>query len=151
VREARDHLLSVRLVSVAVEALSCGSPLSGLIAEDGVALRLNLVWDGRLRDTVSAEFERGEEIEKRLHALWATRPAPHTRGADMPVAVAQGDLDTLLAVRRWYKESEATSIVVLPGPDAEREEREQARERLLVEAWHVLTTWPAGRAAGSIV
>ncbi len=67
------------------------------------------------------------------------------------MAVLQKDLDRILALRRWFKESEAYSLVVLPGPSATLEDQQQARELLLAEAWHVLAEWPAGRAAGSVV
>ena len=65
------------------------------------------------------------------------------------MAVPQKDLDALLAVRRWFRESEAASVVLLPGPAASPEER-STRERLLAEAWQVLAMWPADRAVGSV-
>jgi len=155
VREARDHLLSVRrsYQSLAEARSLRFAALWPAVGEGGsAALRLNLVWNGRLRDAVSLPSSSvAEGIEDRLHALWAACSTGCTRGADTSMAVAQKDLDALLAVRRWYKESEASSVVILPGPDAGLEERERARERLLAEAWRVLAMWPAGRAAGPVL
>jgi hypothetical protein len=155
VREARDHLLSVRrsYQSLAEARSLRFAALWPAVGEGGsAALRLNLVWNGRLRDAVSLPSSSvAEGIEDRLHALWAACSTGCTRGADTSMAVAQKDLDALLAVRRWYKESEASSVLTLPGPDAGLEERERARERLLAEAWRVLAMWPAGRAAGPVL
>jgi hypothetical protein len=154
-REAREHLLSVRRsYQSLVEAASLRfAALWPETADDGTTLlRLNLVWDGTLRETVSLPGSCvAEEIRSRLRALWAS-PAPSwTSPGELPVAVMQKDLDALLAVRRWLKESEPTSLVTLPGRDAGLEERQAAAERLLAEAWQVLDVWPARRAAGSAV
>ncbi len=153
VSEARDHLLSVRRSYQSLaEALSLRfAALWPAVGEDGsAALRLNLVWDGRLREAVSLpSSSMAEEIESRLHALWATRSSAW--GANISMAVAQRDLDALLAVRRWYKESDAAFLVALPGPDASLEERQHASERLLAEASRVLAMWPAARATGSML
>jgi len=155
VREATDHLLSVRRSCQSLaEALSLRfAALWPAIGDDGTAaLRLNVVWDGRLREAVSVPSSRvAEEIEKRLHALWATRSTAWAWGSDTSMAVAQKDLDALLAVRHWYRENRAASLVVLPGSEAGLEEREQAKRRLLAEAWRILASWPADRAAGSVV
>jgi len=64
------------------------------------------------------------------------------------VAVAQKDLDRLLAVRRWLRESEAR-VVELPGPNATLEEQQLARQSALTEAWQTLAAWPTGRAPAS--
>ena len=71
-------------------------------------------------------------------------------GAEMQ-AVAQRELDSLLAIRRWYNEGGAASVVALPGRDAGSGEREEAKERLIAEAWQVLTIWPSDRAVGSLL
>jgi DNA polymerase III subunit epsilon len=158
VREARDHLLSVRRSYQSLaEAVSLRfAALWSAVGEDGAAaLRLNLVWDGRLQEAASLPTSNvTEELEKRLHSLWTGRSAACTSGsipAETVVAVPQKDLDGLLAVRRWYKENEAASVVVLPGPTAGFKEREHASERLLAEAWEVLAMWPADRAVGSVI
>ncbi len=82
------------------------------------AVRLNLVWDGTApRDRLALDPGIAEEIEKRLDALCAgpTGGQPPAAATDPAVAVPQRDLDTLLAVRRWFNESEATGVVILPG------------------------------------
>jgi DNA polymerase III subunit epsilon len=157
-RDMREHLLSLRrsFQSLTQAASLRFAAFWPAVADDGsAALRLNLVWEGRLREAAllpSASI--AAEIEKRLDALWSSAPVMKARAAsqpELPPAIAQRDLDTLLAVRRWYKESEPTSLVLLPGADAGLEEREQAKERLLAEAWQILALWPADRAVGSVI
>jgi hypothetical protein len=92
-----------------------------------------------------------EEIAAMMDALSAPAPVCRAAAPDDGVAVLQKDLDRILALRRWFKESEAYSLVLLPGPSGTPEDQQQARELLLAEAWHVLAEWPAGRAAGSVV
>jgi excinuclease UvrABC nuclease subunit len=175
VREAADDLAGIRRsYQSLMEAVSLRfAALFPAVDEDGTAvLRLNLVWDGRLHEAASLpSASAAEEIEARLYALWAggsngtssrhlgaspvkppVVPSPPI-GMDgaPPVAVTQGELDSVLAIRRWYKESEAAPLVVLPGPDSGLEERESARERLVTEAWNVLAVWPADRVLGSVL
>jgi DNA polymerase-3 subunit epsilon len=154
IREGLEALLNVRRSYQSLgEAVSLRfAALWPAVEADGVpALRLNLIWDGRLREAASVPNPVvAEEIERRLDALWAPAAFPAPAVPEEGVAVPQKDLDRLLAVRRWLKESEAT-VVELPGPCAGLEEQQQGRERLLAEAWHVLAGWPAGRSAGSVV
>ncbi len=158
-REGKEALLNVRRsYQSLVEAVSLRFAALWPVTEaDGAAaVRLDLVVDGRLREAVSLPSPTlAEEIEKRLDAVWAPAPAPIVAGRPAvppdEVTVLQHELDTLLALRRWIKESEPASLVVLPGPAASLEEQHAARERLLAEAWHVLAAWPGGRAAGSTV
>ena len=144
VREARDHLLSVRRSYQSLaEAVSLRfAALWPEIEEHGcAALRLNLVCDGRLREAVSlAPADLNEELTKRLEVLWPSRSNGRNRQTDVQALVSQMELDALLAVRRWYKDSEATSLVLLPGAQASLEERERAREELLAEALRVLAS-----------
>lgn len=154
-REATEALLNVRRsYQSLVEAVSLRfAALWPAVGTDGTqAVRLNLVWDGRLQEAVSLPNPvLAQEIGRRLDAL--SEPAPGRRPPEPRdgVAVLQRDLDRILALRRWFKECEAPSLVVLPGPSAIPEERQQAQERLLTEAWHVLAGWPEGRTAGSVV
>ena len=161
-REAKEQLLNIRRSYQSLaEAMSLRfAALWPVVEADGsVALRLNLIWDGRLQEAVSVPSPMvAQEIEKRLDALWAPSPvacgSPEASGrapAERPAVVLQKELDGLLAIRRWFKESEVASLVVLPGPHAEKEQQQQARERLLTEGWRLLASWPAGRAAGSLV
>lgn len=151
VREARDHLVGVRRSYQSLTEAVClrFAALWPTVDEDGsAALRVNLVWDGRLREAVTLPSERVvQRLRDHLDALWAARPAVRGPRAPMPV-VAQKDLDALLAIRRWCNEG-VTSVVILPGADAGLEERERATARLLDEAWQVLAVWPADQAAGA--
>jgi len=84
---------------------------------DGPGVRLNVVWNGRLMEPVSvpaSSLDAG--IEKALKVL---PPAPHEdTGRDLPVAVCPYEVDSLLAVRRWLKETErpATVLLTATGP-----------------------------------
>jgi DNA polymerase-3 subunit epsilon len=161
-REAREQLLNVRRSYQSLaEATSLRFAALWPVEEgDGAAaLRLNLIWDGRLQEAVTVPGSAvAQEIEKRLDALWAPAPVvcgpPGTSDAaqgETAIVVLQRDLDSLLAVRRWFNESEAASMVVLPGPWADPEEQQQARKQLLAEAWRVLAPWPAGQATESLI
>ena len=157
-REARDQLPNVRRSYQSLaEAISLRfASLWPMVGSDGsISLRLNLIWEGRLLEAVTLPSAgAAEELEKRLDALWAAPPvtggaagSPGGASGMEAAVVPQTDLDRLLAVRRWFKESEPASLVALPGPDAGEDERRCACERLLAEAWRVLALWPAGGAA----
>jgi hypothetical protein len=141
-REATEALLNVRRsYQSLVEAMSLRfAALWPATDTDGApAVRLNLVWEGKLREAVSLPDPiLAEEIATRLDALSQPGPACRPPAVGDGVAVLQRDLDRILALRRWFKESEADSLVVLPGPSETPEKQQQARERLLAEAWHVL-------------
>jgi DNA polymerase III subunit epsilon len=156
VREATEALLNLRRSYQSLrEAVALRfAALWPIFQADGVpSVRLNLVWDGCLREAVSLPSSAlAEEIDERLNGLWA--PAQANRPVaepGAPTAVLQKDLDRLLALRRWFKESETGAVVELPGRCAGLQEQQEARERLFAEAWQVLAAWPASQAAGSIV
>jgi DNA polymerase III subunit epsilon len=168
VREAKEHLLNLRRsYQSLLEAVTLRfGALWPVVETDGtLGLRLNLVCDGRLSDASTlAHPAVAEEIERRLNALWAPfsaagRPICGPRGAagpvealaDAAVAVRQRDLDKLLAIRHWLKEPGNASVVLLPDVTAGLQEQQEARERLLTEAWQVLAMWPAGLTAESVV
>ena len=154
-REAKEALLNVRRSYRSVmEAVSLRfAALWPTTETDGVAaVRLNLIWDGRLHEAFSVPNSLVvEEIEKRVDHLLAPAPASWSPVPEEGVAVKQKDLDRLLAIRHWFKESEAASLVVLPGVAASLEERQRAQQHLLAEAWQVLAFRPAGRKAGPVV
>jgi DNA polymerase III subunit epsilon len=156
VREARDHLLSIkRSYASLAEAVSLRfAALWPAVDDDGgAALRVNVIWDGWLVDAASLPADRvAEGFHARLHTLCTSRPEGRARctgTSEMPVLVAQKDLDGILAIRRWYKESEAASLVMLPGAGAGQEEYDRVQEHLVAEAWRVLAAWPADRAAAA--
>jgi DNA polymerase-3 subunit epsilon len=152
-REARDDLLSIRRsYQSLVEALSLRfAAVWPTVGEDGrPVVRLNIVWDGRLREAVSLPgSDVAEQINDRLDALWRYRPATEDTAQGTAVAVPQKDLDRLLAVRRWFKESDVRGVVGLPGAESGPDEREEAKSRLLAEAWQALALWPGERVVGS--
>jgi hypothetical protein len=154
VREARDDLLSIRRsYQSLVEALSLRFVALWPVAGDGAepAVRLNIVWEGRLHETVSLLGPGiAEQIEMRLDALWTCRPVTGSAAADpAAAAVPQRDLDKLLAIRRWVNEGETRGVVILPGAGAAREDYEAARANVRSQVWQALTAWPAARAGGS--
>jgi len=148
-REATDALVNLRRSYESLaEAVSLRfAALWSIRGPDGTpAVRLNLVWDGRLHDAVSLPGpDVTDELAMRLDLL--SKPASASRPSNLgeSVVVPQQDLDGILAVRRWLRESEMNSLVVLPGPSATLEEGRLAREHLLMEARRVLATQPAER------
>ncbi len=153
-REARDALLNVRrsYQSLAEATSLRFAVVSPTADEDGMpAIRLNVVWDGRLRAVSVPSPLLADEIQRHLDALWAPPAADRSPAPDLWVAVRQKDVDRLLAVRRWFKESGADSIVMLPGPRSSLEDQQRAREHLLAEAWQILADQPAGRSARRVV
>ncbi len=109
-REACDHLLSIRrsyqsLAEARALRFAALWPLTG--NGDGPLVRMNLVWNGRLREPVSLHPSTLEqEIGAALAALWDRNGSPSESSAAPPfVAVPQKELDSLLAVRRWFHES----------------------------------------------
>jgi hypothetical protein len=148
-REATEALVNVRRsYQSLMEAVSLRFAALWPSAEtDGdPAVRFNLVWDGRLREAVSLPHpDLPQEIERRLDALSSPASADRPLACRDGIAVLQRDLDRILALRRWFKEGKAASLVMLPGPSATPEEKQQTQERLLKEARHVLAARPAGR------
>ncbi|MBN1631753.1 MAG: GIY-YIG nuclease family protein, partial [Thermoleophilia bacterium] len=155
-REARDHLLHVRYsYDALVEARQlCFAALWAVMANgDGPAVRLNLVWNGKLQEPVSLQPSALEEgIEAALCSLWHTVPARTAETSPALVAVPQTELDSLLAVRRWFYEAGHTSLVTLPGPDADPARKDAVRNRLIDEARRLVSTAPspAGEAQSPV-
>ena len=149
-REAREHLLHVRQ---SYEALAEARRLrfAALWAidanGDGPEVRLNLVWDGKLHEPVSLDpsaLEVGIEA-----ALLTLRDAPPADAATGPglVAVPQHELDSLLAIRRWFREAGHSPLVMLPGPDGLASGMEAVRDELIVEARRLVSGKPPLEAA----
>jgi DNA polymerase-3 subunit epsilon len=150
VREACEHMLSVRR-SYSSLAEAAGLRFAALWHAEGPAptpaVRLNLVWDGRLQTALwLCDRSYRQEIEDALQALWA-RDKPDRPGgaACSPVAVPQKELDALLAVRRWAQEGDHACMVPLPGPGSSTLERLQARDRLVAATARLLA---GGETAG---
>lgn len=152
VREACEYMAGVRR-SYRSLAEAASLRFCALWPQEGGAgaapLRLDLVWDGRLHDPVSLyEHSYREQIRDALEPL-RTGPAggPSTAQARSLVAVPQRELDVLLAVRRWFWESERAVRVPLPGAQAGPPEWAEARDRLAAEVARLLE---AGRDNGRL-
>ncbi|MBN1320881.1 MAG: GIY-YIG nuclease family protein [Thermoleophilia bacterium] len=143
-KEACEHLLSVRrsYASLAeARRLRFASlwPQSG--NGDGPSVRLNLVWDGTLRHAVSLYPDGIEDaVAAVLDPLWELSPSPAEVSPLSLVAVPQSQLDLLLAVRRWFYESEHTPKLPIPGPESDPARRQAFNSRLAEEARRVLLT-----------
>jgi DNA polymerase III subunit epsilon len=149
-RDARDHLLSIcrsyqSLAEARALRFAALWPLTG--NGDGPLVRMNLVWNGHLCEPVSlhpATLE--QEIGTTLADLWGQDGALCEPSAASPfVAVPQKELDSLLAVRRWFREADQTVRVLLPGPSADSERLQALKAQLVAEALRVLGLEPAAR------
>ena len=156
-RDARDHLLSIRRSyrSLAEARALCFAALWPQAGNgDGPMVRMNLVWNGRLREPVSLHASTLEQqIVAALAPLWDRSDSPaESVAAPSLVAVPQKELDSLLAVRRWFREADQTVRVLLPGPSADRERLQTLKAHLVSEALRVLRLEPAARmGAGSAI
>ena len=146
-REACEHLLNVRrsyenLVEACGLCFATLWPMTG--NGDGPSVRLNLVWNGRLCEPVSLRPCALEEgIGAALEPLWRVG-APHAPSAAPPlVAVPQKELDSLLAIRRWFYEADSASKVWIPGPETEAARKEAVKAKLASEARTILSMTPS--------
>jgi len=147
VEEAGEHLLSVRR---AYRSLAEAGALrfASLWPEpgngDGACVRLNLVWDGRLREPVSLHPRTLEkQVETVLEPLWHPVGSPSDPLLSPTlVAVPQSELDSLLAIRRWFHESGREPALVLPGPEAGSAQKRALKEQLVAEAYRILADEP---------
>ena len=115
-REAREDLLSVRrsYAALAEARTLCFAALWPIARSgDGPGVRLNLVWNGRLAEAVTLA---PGSVEVQVRELVSSLPPASPNGVPATpqlIAVAQKELDTMLAVRRWYYESDRVSKVPL--------------------------------------
>lgn len=145
-QEACEHLLNVRRSYEALaEARSLRFATLWPQTENGNghSVRLNLVWNGKLREPLSLYPSTVEkEIGQALETLWGER-APHAAdAASALVAVPQMELDSFLAIRRWFHDAEQTPKVLLPAPDADAASKETVKAQLNAEAFRILSTRP---------
>ena len=52
------------------------------------------------------------------------------------------ELDSFLAIRRWFHDAEQTPKVLLPAPDADAASKETVKAQLNAEAFRILSTRP---------
>lgn len=146
VTEAREHLVGVRRAYASLAearhlrfAVLWAQPENGA----GPSVRLNLVCDGRLLEPATIYPGRTEELIGA--ALETIRAADRSRGREARgglVAVPQRELDALLAVRRWFYETEDVAKTPLPGPGARAGDWECTKARLVDEADALLAERP---------
>jgi DNA polymerase-3 subunit epsilon len=152
-REACDHLLSVRrsyqsLAEARTLRFAALWPHPG--NGDGTLIRMNLVWDGRLRESTSLHPSTLEhEIGAALARLWERDDTEREPRTMFPyVAVPQRELDSLLAVRRWFHETDVATRVLLSRSGADGETLQALKARLVAEAFRLRNLAPvAGQVA----
>jgi hypothetical protein len=137
-RDACEHLLSVRrsyesLADARSLRFAALWPQSG--NGDGPSVRLNLVWDGALRDPVSLYPQSlAEGVAAALEDLAPRHVCSVEPAARSVVAVPQKQLDSFLAIRRWFYETGHDPKIPLPGPGADPAQWEDLKTRLVSEA-----------------
>ena len=141
-REAREHLANVRrsyetLAEARNLRFAALWPQAG--NGSGHSVRLNLVWNGRLREPVTLHqrtFER--QIEIAMADVRDERATARANGVPGLVAVAQSELDSFLAVRRWFYEAEKVRKIVMSEAGDEWSCREAFEAELATEASYLL-------------
>ena len=147
-REAREDLLSVRrsYAALAEARTLCFAALWPIARSgDGPGVRLNLVWNGRLAEAVTLA---PGSVEVQVRELVSSLPQASPNGVPATpqlIAVAQKELDTMLAVRRWYYESDRVSKVPLQTGGA-KDDASSWGDRVVAEAFRLL---PACAGGGS--
>jgi DNA polymerase-3 subunit epsilon len=135
-REGCEHLLNVRR---AYDALATARTLDFAYLHrwtpvvGAPVVRLNLVLRGNLVACVSLDVNALEQqISGALGPLGVVLGATPATGNDALVAVRQSDLDTLLAVGRWFHEEDHAGDVIKPLTDRQPESLEKTRDDLCV-------------------
>jgi DNA polymerase-3 subunit epsilon len=146
VRQASDHLLSVRR-SYASLAEARGLCFAALWPQanngDAPSLRLNLVWNGLLREPVSLRPDSvDQQIDAALEPLRILSSAASAKVPPPLVAVPQCELDSILAVRRWFHETEHAPRVLIPSQRANSTAWLKAKKQLAAEACSLLSVRP---------
>jgi hypothetical protein len=140
-QEACEHLLSVRRSYCSLSEardLSFAALWPQTSNGDGPSVRLNLVWNGRMQEPATlypATLER--DIGATLARLWEQadgRVGRPSKWTPAWVAVPQRELDTLLAVRRWFLETGHAPTVVIPQCASDPTARQAVLARLVEEA-----------------
>ncbi|MBN1459385.1 MAG: GIY-YIG nuclease family protein, partial [Armatimonadetes bacterium] len=144
VREACDHLLHLRSsYADLVEARSLCFAAFWPTPDGGEqpSVRLNVVWNGALRETATLHTHRlEEELAAALAHLWNGSTSQGESETASLIAVPQTELDSLLAVRRWFHEAGHPATIPIPRPKVDSALAETTLMRLASEARKVLST-----------
>ncbi|NLE10215.1 MAG: GIY-YIG nuclease family protein [Actinobacteria bacterium] len=143
IREACDHLLHLRRSYADLaeaRALCFAAFWPTWDGGEEPSVRLNVVWNGALRETATLHPQRlEEELAAALAPLWN---GSNSRGEGEPaslIAVPQTELDSLLAIRRWFHEAGHPATIPIPGPKADSTLIDTTLTRLTREARRVLS------------
>jgi DNA polymerase-3 subunit epsilon len=156
-QEACEHLLSV-CRSYRSLAEACSLCFAALWPEPanghGPGVRMNLVLNGRLCETLSLRPYSlttgvGAALDRMNDRAASTIPPPSA--APPFVAVPQRELDSLLAVRRWFHEGKAASKVAFSAAPDDRGYWGSLQGRLVAEALGVLSLEPVNRETGPAI
>jgi DNA polymerase III subunit epsilon len=150
-QEAREHLLNVRRAYenlADARGLRFATLWPQAANGDGPAVRLNLVWNGELREPLTLyPLTAQRQIEEALQHLWREDVPDCATGdpaiASSLIAVPQRELDSFLAVRRWYYDAEKVRKSPIPAAGAAAELREAFKKQLVAEACEMLGCEPA--------
>lgn len=143
IREACEHLLNLRRSYEALaeaRGLRFATLWPAAANGSGPSVRLNVVYDGRLCEPLSLQpGTLDQQLGVFVDHLWQTSTSgPGSSDAPALVAVAQTDLDSLLAIRQWYHDTEQVPKIMLPGPCAGQAERDVLKAQLVAEARRIL-------------
>lgn len=100
-------------------------------------IRLNLVLGGALHAAVSMGEDTVESALAEIADVAMTAPS-WSSGADGSLAVPQDRLDPMLAVRRWYREGDHASSVIVPLSDPWVASLAEVRPQIVAEAQALL-------------
>jgi excinuclease UvrABC nuclease subunit len=148
-QEARENLLNVRRSYenlAEARELRFATLWPQVSNGDGPSVRLNLVWNGELRESVSLYPPTIEQqIGESLHRLWHEHLSEDEDSSTAPplIAVAQKELDSFLAIRRWFYDTEKIPKSVIPGPTEDPARQETFMSQLAAEAFNLLSNEPA--------
>jgi DNA polymerase-3 subunit epsilon len=155
-QEGCEHLLSVsRSYRSLAEARSlCFAAFWPQSANgDGPGVRMNLVWNGRLCEAVSlqpGDLTRGVATALERLSRSTGGKTPQSSCTPVLLAVPQRELDSLLAVRRWFHEGRAAAKVPFPTVSEDPVYWRHLRDRLVAEARDVLSSEPDRREVGPV-
>ncbi len=114
-QEAREDLLSLRRSYAALaeaRALCFAALWPPAQDDDSRGVRLNLVWNGKLTEAATLTHDSAEQTVREIVARLPKTEHDAALGRGW-AAVAQKELDSILAVRRWYYESDRVCKVPL--------------------------------------